>query len=169
MNTRTMWMFVVTALGLFAPGLAMAGEGGACCCHHCGCHDNLQKTCRLVCEEKEIKEPKYSVKCEDFCVPGPSKRCGKECECDCNSWFGHTCKWIWEPTTCAAVHTRKVLVKEEVKKKVPSYKWVVEYQCGGCGHCGAHEKVVDAKTAAQLQPPVPSEMVASPIGTSSRR
>ncbi|HTN74277.1 MAG TPA: hypothetical protein VL096_03490 [Pirellulaceae bacterium] len=151
MKTRMLSAVAIAVVGLM--GSALAGGGGDnCCCQHCGCQDNLNKTCRLVCEEKEIKETKYSCKCEDFCIPGPSTRCGKECESDCNSWFGHTSKWIWEPSACAKVQTRKVLVKEEVKKKVPAYKWVVEYKCGGCGNCGTIEKAVDAKTAATLAP-----------------
>lgn len=150
MKSPMLWMIALAILGFAGPSTASAGDD--CCCHHCGCHDKLNKTCRLVCEQKEVKETKYSVKCEDFCVPGPSTRCGKDCECDCNSWFGHTCKWVWEPTQCAKVHTKKVLTKEEVKKKVPSYKWVVEYKCGGCGNCGTIEKAVDAKSAATLAP-----------------
>ena len=142
MKASTLGMLAIAILAFAAPRAASAGDD--CCCQHCGCHDNLQKTCRLVCEQKEIKETKYSCKCEDFCIPGPSTRCGKECECDGNSLFGHTCKWIWQPSQCAKVQTKKVLVKEVVTKKVPSYKWVVEYKCGGCGNCGSIEKPADA-------------------------
>lgn len=99
-------------------------------CQHCGCQRNCRKVCRLVCETKKESKTEYSSECEDFCLPGPSKKCGVHFHCDCN---GAHRKIIWQPTCCAKVHTRKQLVKEEVSKEVPNYKWVVDEYCCVCG------------------------------------
>lgn len=99
-------------------------------CEHCGCHRNCKKICRLECGKKKETKIEYSSECEDFCVPGPSRKCGVKVECDSNGHRHRTI--IWQPT-CAKVHTRKTLVKKEVTKEVPDYKWVVEEYCGVCG------------------------------------
>jgi len=101
-------------------------------CDHCGCHQNCKKYCRLVCGTKTETKTVYSCESEDYCVPGPSKKCGVKCECDCEGHKHRTT--IWKPT-CAKVRTRTNLVKKEIKKEVPDYKWVVEEICRGCGHC----------------------------------
>lgn len=105
-------------------------EAGRFFCHHCGCCQNCRKVCRLKCEKKEETTTEYTCECEDFCLPGPSKKCGVKTECDCT---GHHRKIIWQPQ-CGHVHTRTKLVKKEVKKEVPDYKWVVEEYCCVCGH-----------------------------------
>ena len=105
------------------------------CCTQCGCSHGLRKVCRLVCETAEVTETKFDCECEDFCVPCPSEKCGTHCECDCKSHHSVSCKTIWKPSSHAQVRTRKLLVKKEVKKVVPKYRWVVEYVCDGCG-CG---------------------------------
>jgi hypothetical protein len=108
---------------------AAAGEH----CARCGACRNLKKVCRAVPEVEEIEQICWSVKCEDFCVPGPSKRCGIVHECDqCGPW----CRTIWQPT-CACVRTRKVPVKTVVKRKIPKVKWVVETVCADCCHACA--------------------------------
>ena len=99
-------------------------------CDHCGCHRNCKKVCRLECGKKKETKTEYSAECEDFCVPGPSKKCGVKVECDCNG-RPHR-KILWQPT-CAKVYTRKTLAKKEVTKEVPDYKWVVEQYCCVCG------------------------------------
>lgn len=109
---------------------ATRAEAGRFFCHHCGCCRNCKKICRLKCEKKEESKIEYVCECEDFCIPGPSKKCGVKTECDCD---GHHRKILWQPT-CARVHTRKKLVKKEVTKEVPDYKWVVEEYCCVCGH-----------------------------------
>jgi hypothetical protein len=101
-------------------------------CEHCGCHRNCRKVCRLECGKKKETKIEYGMECEDFCVPGHSKKCGVKVECDCNGHHHRTV--IWQPT-CAKVHTRKKLVKKEVTKEVPDYKWVVEEYCCVCGQC----------------------------------
>jgi hypothetical protein len=118
---------ILTAIAAFF--VAARVEAGHFC-QHCGCQRNCRKVCRLVCETKKEKKTEYSSECEDFCLPGPSRKCGVHFHCDCN---GAHRKIIWQPTGCAKVHTRKTLVKEEVSKEVPSYKWVVDEYCCVCG------------------------------------
>jgi hypothetical protein len=98
-------------------------------CKHCGCQRDCRKVCRFVCETKEEAKTEYTCECEDFCLPGASKKCGLYFQRDCN---GVHRKVIWQPT-CAKVHTRKKLVKKQTKKEVPNYKWVVEEYCCVCG------------------------------------
>jgi hypothetical protein len=101
-----------------------------------------------VPDVKEIKEVCWDVKCEDFCVPGPSCCCGKvnkHDECGCWSYK------IWKPN-CGCVRTRKTLVKKEVTRKVPTTKWVVE---NVCAHC---KSACDVELPADGAPPkVPAE------------
>lgn len=109
---------------------AAPAEGGRLFCQHCGCCQNCKKVCRLKCEKKKETKTEYTCECEDFCIPGPSKKCGVKKEHDCQ---GHHRTILWQPT-CARVRTRKKLVKKEVTKEVPDYKWVVEEYCCVCGH-----------------------------------
>jgi hypothetical protein len=137
------WSILLTAvaLSLFAVR-AQAGHF----CDHCGCQRDCKKVCRVEVKKKEKKETEYSLECEDFCVPGPSKRCSYLVDDKCK---GHPQrKFIWQPT-CAKVYTRKKLVKNEVKKEVPDYKWVVEEYCCVCGH---YIKVEDQEKAGDDKP-----------------
>jgi len=84
------------------------------CCGFCG-NSNCNKVCRVVCEMKDVKEVRYKVVCEDFCVPGRSSKCG--------------CSWI---PGCGDVHTKRKLVKYEVSCKKPSWKYLVEDLCPSC-------------------------------------
>lgn len=102
------------------------------CCEHCGCRHKVKKVCRLVCETKKEKKAEYCCETEDFCVPGRSQRCGTTCDCD-----GHR-KPVWKPT-CARVRTKTKLVKKEVTKEVPTWKWVVEEICCDCQANLEHE------------------------------
>jgi hypothetical protein len=119
--------FVLSASALL---LLAAWVEAAQMCDHCGCQRNCKKICRLVCGKKKETKTVYMCECEDFCVPGHSKKCGVKIECDCD---GRHRTIIWQPT-CARVRTRKKLVKDEVSKEVPDYKWVVEEYCCVCGH-----------------------------------
>jgi len=38
-----------------------------------------------------------------------------------------------DPACSAEIRTRRKLIKTEVTKRVPTYKWVVEYVCDSCG------------------------------------
>jgi hypothetical protein len=125
---RTCKLLFAAATVLVFVSSAQAGHF----CHHCGCDRNCKKVCRLECGTKKETKTEYAAECEDFCVPGHSKKCGVKIECDCDGH--HHRKVIWQPT-CAKVHTRKKLVKKEVTKEVPDYKWVVEEYCCVCGQC----------------------------------
>ena len=131
------------------------------CCTGCGCSHGLRKVCRLVCETEEVTETKFDCECEDFCVPCPGDKCGTHCECDCKSHHGVSCKTIWKPSSHAQVRTRKLLVKKEVKKVVPKYRWVVEYVCDGCG-CG--DKTAPAEAGPEA--PLPTAEPAAPARSS---
>lgn len=96
-------------------------------CSHCGRAACAHKVCRVVCEMKEVKETKYSIECEDFCVPGKS-RCHTK---SCTHCGGKSCEHCQIPT-CGPVRTRNKLVKTEVTKKVPTYKCVVVDLCPQC-------------------------------------
>lgn len=124
-----------TALVLIAATLALAVSpaawAGHLFCDQCGCQQNCRKVCKLVCEKKKETTTEYTSECEDFCIPGPSHKCGVRYEHDECGGHPHR-KIIWQPT-CAKVHTRKKLVKKEVTKEVPDYKWVVEEYCCICG------------------------------------
>jgi hypothetical protein len=121
------------ALG-FTLVAASAVRAGDHCCSTCGCSSCVRKVCVCKKTEKEIIKTCWDVKCEDVCVPGCSELCGEVCKKDeCGCWTYN----IWKPA-CACVKTRRVPVKTEVKRKVPSYEWVVEYRCANCcnGGCG---------------------------------
>ncbi|MBX3413754.1 MAG: hypothetical protein KF708_13770 [Pirellulales bacterium] len=134
-------LLLVCWLAVLCPATTTAAGD---CCAHCGCRDGCQKVCRLVCEEKTIEITCWGYKCEDFCVPGPScpqckfreEVCG-ECDADAQK-AGVTpmrktfAWWSWDPNPCGTIYTKKKLMKKIVKKKVPSYKWVVEDLCPPC-------------------------------------
>jgi hypothetical protein len=140
-----------TALLAF-PTLCLADDCCDCTCNHCGCPAHCHKVCHVVCEMKDVKVTCYCCRQEDICIPGCSKKCGEVCEpnpcclvhpdlCDecaksnCSLGCGQ-CKCetrtVWQPGCCADIRTVNKLVKYEVTKKVPTYKWVVEYCCDQC-------------------------------------
>jgi hypothetical protein len=126
-------MLVALALGglvaTSVPGVAADYESN--CCGTCG-SSNCNKVCRVVCEMKDVKEVRYKVVCEDFCVPGRSEKCG--------------CKWL---PGCGDVHTKRKLVKYEVSCKKPHWKYVVENLCPSC-------TPEDAVPAGAPLPPLPA-------------
>jgi hypothetical protein len=94
-------------------------------CDSCVC---VHRVCVAKRTEKEIVKVCWSYKCEDFCIPGPSIYCGEKCLHDtCGCWT-HS---IWKPT-CAEVRTKRVPVKNVVKRKVPGVEWKVEERCKEC-------------------------------------
>jgi hypothetical protein len=94
-------------------------------CDGCVC---VHRVCVAKRTEKEIIKVCWSYKCEDFCIPGPSIYCGEKCLHDtCGCWT-HS---IWKPT-CAEVRTKRVPVKNVVKRKVPGVEWKVEERCKEC-------------------------------------
>ena len=94
-------------------------------CDGCVC---VHRVCVAKRTEKEIIKVCWSYKCEDFCIPGPSISCGEKCQHDtCGCWT-HS---LWKPT-CAEVRTKRVPVKNVVKRKVPGVEWKVEERCKAC-------------------------------------
>ncbi len=118
-------------------------------CDHCGCCDQVRKVCRVVCVMEEVKTVAYDCVCEDFCIPGPSHRCG--------------CREI---CTCGEVRTRRKLVKHEVVKKVPKYRCVVEHLCPNCRQAPTAAPFATptpatwSEPAAPATPPLPPALVA---------
>ncbi len=121
-------------------------------CDECGCVNECSggKICKLICEEKTISVVCYKCEDEEFCIPDPSCKGCKHCEAACdepcsgctcaNGCTDTACKkgkrfvWFsWKPST-AQLATKKKLFKKTVKKKIPSYKWVVVDRCD-CGAC----------------------------------
>lgn len=140
------------ALVLGAAPTANSAVAGPLCCR-CGCPDNCCKVCRPVPDTKEVKKVCWDVKCEDICIPGRSCCCGEVCKQDeCGCW---TYK-IWKPN-CGHVKTRKVLVKKEVTRKVPSTKWVVEDVCQHCRTPEDCDLPADGKLPSDDASAAPSE------------
>lgn len=136
--------------------LVLGSVGGALAdCRECGCRKCVKKVCRVECGTEEEKVNCYSCECKDICIPGPSCKIGCVCEPDpC-----HPCeknrRILWKPG-CAEVRTVSVLVKKEVKVKVPTYKWTVEEVCCGCNRvCRTIE--APNETAAKQLANVPAE------------
>ena len=97
-------------------------------CDRCGGCVCVHRVCVAKRTDKEIIKICWSYKCEDFCIPGPSIYCGEKCLHDtCGCWT-HS---LWKPT-CAEVRTKRVPVKNVVKRKVPGVEWKVEERCKEC-------------------------------------
>jgi hypothetical protein len=95
----------------------------------------VRKVCVPVCETIKETTFEYQCRCEDFCIPGPSKCVGYRCETDCDGCT-HRVK-VMQPT-CGCVHTRQVLLKVPVVKEKCVTKWVVKTICCGCNNaCGS--------------------------------
>jgi hypothetical protein len=138
---------LAAALLIASVGLVSNSQAGRHFCKHCGCQQHCKKVCRLICGTKTEVKPVYSCECEDFCVPGPSAKCGVKCEC--NRLGIKCCHAVYKPT-CAQVRTKRVLVKKEIEKEVPAYKWVVEEVCCQCGQ----PMQADAQAAPAANPAV---------------
>ena len=138
---------------------------GTCrgCCAHCGQAADCCKVCRLVSKEKELKVTCWASECKPFCVPCPSCKGCKNVECvdcsrDCNCSMKKFVWFDWCPGD-ARVRTKKVLLKKEVKKKVPAYEWVIEDLCASCSsNCNS-----EAVPAGTDVPPVPEEATAGNV------
>lgn len=127
------WRFTATLVivSIIVALATMRVQAGSDCCCHCGCHSNLQKVCRLVCDTRKVTETHYGVKCEDICLPGTSHKCG--------------CEWI---PSCGKVKTVKKLTKYETTKEVPTYKCVVETVCRNC--CDRQAAIEAGHAAVQV-------------------
>jgi hypothetical protein len=80
--------------------------------------------------------------------------CSRGCSCSAKKfvWFD------WCPGD-ARVRTKKVLLKKEVKKKIPGYEWVIEDVCAACSS-ECNSAAVPAGTAV---PPVPEAALAGDV------
>ena len=97
-------------------------------CDRCGSGCCVVKVCAPRCTTKEITKVSWQTECEDFCVPGRSRRCPDPCgrhACPCRG--GGT----WEPG-CGSVRSREVLVKKTTKESKATVEWKVEERCGTC-------------------------------------
>jgi hypothetical protein len=133
MKRRWWSMVFAVALPMLMALVSVAEEQPAAAkhdghCDTCGSCDCVRKVCVPTMTEKTITKVCWGYKCEDFCIPGPSVCCGKQCHRDdCGSWW----HFLWKPT-CAEVRTKHVPVKHEVKRKVPKVEWNIEERCDAC-------------------------------------
>lgn len=147
---RALSICIALSVTLTAVSVVRAGEG---CCDLCGRNCCVQKFCVCKKIEKEITKTCWDVKCEDVCIPGCSECCGEVCKKDeCGCWSYK----LWKPGCATCIKTRHIPVKTEVKRKVPSYEWTVEYRCVKC--CGGGQPccAANAPTAANGQAAAPS-------------
>ena len=69
----------------------------------------------------------------------------------------------WQPSDCAQVRTKHLLVKREVSKEVPAYKWEVQKVCGACAHrCMTEDRMVPASMIAN-EKPTAEEVESAPV------
>lgn len=143
--------FITTVAVLIATLSALASclSAAESTCDHCGCHACVRRVCVPKIVEKEVTKICWDVKCEDVCVPGPSKKICTKCQSDACGCYTFD---VWQPT-CAKVKTRRVPVKTEVKRKVPRIEWTVEYRCDGC--CQACNHAPELPPAETSPAPVP--------------
>lgn len=121
------------------------------CCSQCGCGQCVKKVCRLKCEPKKETKWVYSVVCEDFCLPGPSTKCGYRCVPDCTECDGHRKEIVWKPS-CGKILTKKKLVKRPVTIEKPHYHCEVVCICKGCGCRHVDEKATAEYEATGILP-----------------
>jgi hypothetical protein len=171
----------LSALGLVA-ATAQAGDCGcaaaADCCQSCDpcCNQCCGKRCELQIGKKKVKVTCFDCECEDICLPGPSRKlcthrenvcseCGSDCGCSCSRHGKADFVWSeWCPTKCAKVTNIKKLVKREVEKEVPDYKWVVVDCCAEA--CAEATDKVEAGSGED-KPPMPP--VPTPASTTTQR
>jgi hypothetical protein len=177
-------LFALLAVPAFAP----AEECCNCQCDHCGCQAQCHKVTRVICEMKDVKVTCYCCREEEIAIPGHSKKCGEVCEpnpcctsprpaecenCNCekkHSWLDCLCgcdkvdkRICWEPACSGRTRMVNHLIKYEVTKKVPTYKYVVENCCDQCG-CTSVETAVPPQ---QLDQPVPARPAQGSVKTTS--
>ena len=100
----------IAALVMFA-ATALPVQAGDCTCDAAS-----GKVCKLVKTTKKVKTTVYKCVTKQVCLP--CRSCKGESGCDCSG----KAKINWEPTG-AVPRTVKKLVKCEVIKEVPVYKW----------------------------------------------
>lgn len=137
---RVSLLLVAIALGGLLADTALAG----CRCRSAACG----KVCKVVETTREITVTCYGCECDEVAIPGRAEKCRTHGDCDetcdcCAGTCGCTqpceCKCDHEPLCkvrwtewipgCATAKSRKTLVKYELTKEVPSYKWEVVSGC----------------------------------------
>ena len=146
---KTLLIMTLVAMGAL---VSQAQAGHHCGCPSCGC-SNIKKVCRLVPDVKKTTTFCYDCKCEDFCIPGPSKCCGWKCvpnACPCTG--SHKEPNEGKPCFCGKVRTRKVLVKIPVTKETKVWTCKVERVCCGCGCAQLDAKATTEARAQEIMP-----------------
>ena len=143
----------VTVAVIAVANTALADSPG---CNQCGCGQCVKKVCRIICEPKKETKWVYCCVCEDFCLPGPSKKCGERCVPDCTDCDGVRKEIIWKPS-CGPIRTKKKLVKMPVTIEKPGYKCIVVCICNGCG-CRQVDECATAEYEASGILPVDAEI-----------
>ena len=160
MTSSPMFTGLATLLFLASSQLAIAGDR---CCDDCGCTSGCAVVCILKCETKEVEVTCWACKHEDICVPGPSRAKCRHCEtvcadgsCNCGRPQVQPKKFVWFDWCVggAEVRTRKRLMKQTIKKKVPSYRWEVKRLCGHCENGCQVAQIVPGTEDAIPAPPV---------------
>ena len=119
---RTLLVSLFSAVwGAGFSSVAIADEG---CCAHCGCvAKRCRQICRLVSENKKITTTCWGMKCEDFCVPGPSTPDCQHSETICSprpdsgdvSSAPKKRVWTsWIPSSSGEIFTKRKLMKKTV-------------------------------------------------------
>jgi hypothetical protein len=148
---KTLWIMTLVALGTL---VSQAQAGRHCGCPECGC-PNVKKVCRLVQETRKTTTFCYDVICEDYCLPGPAKCCGKKCVpntcCGIGTGF-HTEHITGKPCFCGHIRTRKNLVKIPVTKETKVWTCKVERVCCGCGCAQLDAKATTEARAQEILP-----------------
>jgi hypothetical protein len=158
------------------------------CQAHCErvCHvvcemKEVKVTC-YCCKEEDICIPGHSKKCGEVCEPNPCCL-AHPAECDacsagqcnqngCNAGcrphsfldclFGNNCtetRTVWQPSCSGEMRSVNKLIKYEATKKVPTFKWVVEYRCDKC-RCGMTDGQPGPATPPSATPFVPKQTAA---------
>jgi len=169
----------IIALSLAFGLLTMVGDcyaGAGCCdevcgtpdcCGACGAKCCCQKTCKVVCEMKQVKRTVWVVECEEFCTSlpncdrDPCRRCNscRGAKASCWSCCNDPCAALnsrnYVPPKCGKVRCRKKLVKKEITCEVPVYKCVVVFCCPGCDEGGEQEAPAPAPEQTTNAAPLP--------------
>jgi len=151
LNGRTITTAVSLLLAALLADYSFAGGDGGC---GDGCYTPVSK-------DREIKVKCFACECKDVCLPGPSRRGCKNCDCvDCAKGSKGCCasgdskkiSWFdWCPG-CARKRTKKHLMMKTVKKKVCGFEW----KAGGACDKGESDK------PAADEPPLPPRQTSRP-------
>ncbi len=150
---------------------------------------DVKVTC-YCCKEEDICIPDHSKKCGEVCEPNPcclahptecdacagGQCCQHGCDrCHYDSFldylFGRDCcekRTLWRPSCSGEIRNVNKLIKYEVTKQMPTYKWVVENCCDKCRCAIPADQLLSPPSAASTMPKqasaeIPDAPVAAPI------